>query len=138
MPATYSRFSRGAPRLQLSLERKEREKLCFRAFPVAARGLDVVIDHSITLLRSPAQLRRARTVRSQHNPITVCRSHDGVEARRRLPRELGAVDDQAYLGIENPRSLVEIHRADIDLLAVEHEELRVQRIVAGALGRRRL
>jgi hypothetical protein len=42
------------------------------------------------------------------------------------------VDEKAHLGIQAPRAVIEIHRADEKHFAIEHVQLRMQGIVAKA------
>src|SRR5262249_35861619 len=82
------------------------------------------------LLRAPGELRRiARYALLQADAVGILRLRHEVEALRRLLGERGTVDDDAVLGVEMPRALVVIHRADVQDTAVEHQQLGVQAVV---------
>src|SRR5579859_594533 len=67
---------------------------------------------------------------SQFNAVSVFRLHHTLKSKRALQRKLGTVNDETYLGVQPPRSLIEIHRAHEYLVAIENDNFRVQRVVA--------
>ena len=113
--------------LKLAIHRQPRQKAGLESLPAAARRFFVVFDDRATLLRAPDQARRIAAVAwQQHQLVTVGQAGHCCESRNRLLREFRAVDDQTDLGVEMHRTLIEVHRADEQPLAVEHEQLCVQ------------
>src|ERR1700712_1070537 len=70
--------------------------------------------------------------------ISVVRRGHRLEACDELLRQFRTVDQKTDLGIEMHRTLVEVHRSDEELVAIEDEHLSVQGEVAEARDDRRL
>src|ERR1035438_2134009 len=121
------------PRSEFLVERQERQEFDFESLPIASRGLGGIGDVLAGLPSFPNQagMGLGRAILEQHL-IGVVGLSQRIESRPHLAREFRAADDEPDFGVQVLRSFVEVHRTDEDGLAIENEELGMQRISTAA------